>query len=269
METNNKIGIGIVTYNRENYFKKSFKTIPVDKIQHVVVVNDGTPYSDDLYPNKDNFTLIQHKTNKGVGISKNDATKLLLEKGCDYIFLIEDDILIKDESVFQRYIDASKGTGIQHFNYSQHGLMNKMFRSETPNPRTVISYSEDLSIALYPHCVGAFSFYTRKCLEEVGLIDELFFNACEHVEHTYRIIQKGMHPPFWYFADIANSNQYLEDIPWTLQTSTISSRSDHQTIVRAADEIFVKKHGTVPGGIPDTPLDLVKKSLKEIYKQNG
>lgn len=257
-----KIGLGIVTYNRPQYFKRIFESIPLPVLDEVVVINDGLPYQQTVP-----VTLIQHDTNKGVGISKNDAIRYLKERDCDHFFLMEDDIIIKDASVFKRYIDASKQTGIQHFNYSQHGLMNKMGDLTTPNPRVVVAYNADTSIALYPHCVGAFSYYSRKCVETAGLIDEAFYNACEHVEHTYRIIQQGMHPPFWWFADIAESSKYLDDIPWSQQTSTISSRTDHRDIMQQADKLFVNKHGLLPGQIPFKSQTDVTTALKSIHKQ--
>jgi glycosyltransferase involved in cell wall biosynthesis len=255
-----KIGLGVVTYNRPEYFKKIFKSIPIHKLDSIVVVNDGTPYGELEVP------LIQHETNKGVGVSKNDALRFLLEKDCDYFFLMEDDIIIKDPDVFQKYIDTSEETGIQHFNYSQHGLMNKLPNTETPAPKTRIEYKNGISIELFSNCVGAFSFYTRKCIDGVGLLDEDFHNALEHVEHTFNIIKKDMHPPFWWFADIADSNNYLSDIPWSPQTSTISSKPDHMDSFRKGLEIFAKKHKENLLSIPAQPLDSVKQSLKNIYR---
>ena len=38
-----------------------------------------------------------------------------------------------------------------------------------PVPRKVIDYG-DRKIALNQHCVGAVCFYTRKCLEDIGLL---------------------------------------------------------------------------------------------------
>jgi glycosyltransferase involved in cell wall biosynthesis len=204
--------------------------------------------------------------NVGVAKSKNNAIKYLLDKGCDHIFIIEDDIYIKDPKVFQKYIEASKATGIQHFNFSQHGVMNKTFDGlSTPNPRMIVKYGE-IQVPLYPHCVGAFSYFSRKCLETVGLMDEQYYNACEHMDHTLGIIKAGMHPPFWYFADIENSWEYLGDEPWSLQQSTISSKADHSEVMRAADQVFFKKHGHYPLQTPLTDEEGVVKSLKEIKK---
>jgi glycosyltransferase involved in cell wall biosynthesis len=256
-----KIGLGLVTYNRENYFKKSFESVPKDgTLDEIVIVNDGTPYNIDI-----NVDLIQHDKNKGVGISKNDAFKYLLSKNCDYIFLMEDDIIIKDKSVFDRYINAHKETGIHHFNYSQHGLMNKIPNTETPKPISTIEY-KNTSIQLYLHCVGAFSFYTKKCLDKVGLMDENFYNATEHLEHTYNIIKAGMHPPFWWFADINESNKYLSDIPWTISSSTISSNPNHRNIVNKSYEYFKNKHKLHLLEIPRVSLEETKNNLKFIYK---
>lgn len=277
-----KIGVGIVTTGtRPEQFKKClefFKYSP-DEVDEVVVVVDGVipdpkGFEDvclDNFKDEYRFKLINNGTNLGVGKSKNKALQHLLDQNCDHLFLIEDDIYVKKSSVLREYIKASKVSGIQHFNYSQHGRMNKTFDgNSTPNPRTIINYeSSQINIPLYPHCVGAFSYYSRACLEKVGLMDENYFNACEHVDHTLEIIKAEMHPPFWYFADIENSWEYLGDEEWSLQQSTISSKNDHSDIVKNADKVFFDKHGCLPGQIPLTYEDGVINSIKSIKKNYG
>lgn len=256
-----KIGVGIVTYKRPEYFTNCLSSIDKSTVDEMIVVNDGTPYDMQI-----DVPVIQHPTNMGVGKSKNDALKYLLDRGCNHMFLIEDDIMIQDASVFQKYIQASVVTGIQHFNYSQHGLMNKYPGTDIPNIKKRIEYSSDVSIDLFTHCVGAFSYYSRKCLDHVGLLDEAFYNAFDHVEHTYRIIKANMHPQFWWFADIADSNKYLKDVPWSLSTSTISSRSDHNDLMHAALKSFKHKHNTTPAEIHQTNIEDVAKTLRLIAK---
>ena len=194
-----KIGLGIITHKRKEYFSQISSKIPHHKIQELVVVNDGTPYNINILKDK----TIQNKDVLGVSKSKNIALKNLLDKKCDYIFLMEDDIFIKKENVFNAYINLYKETGIHHFNFALHGKMN-VLPDKTPAPRLTVNYNK-LALNLYQHCVGAFSFYTKEVLEEVGLIDEDFHNAFDHVEHTYRIIQAHKHPPFWWFADLSDS----------------------------------------------------------------
>jgi GT2 family glycosyltransferase len=259
------IGVGIVTYKRNNLLLKLIGSIPKNVIDFFIVVDDGG----DLKSISNDFIdgeIIINETNFGVGKSKNIALKKLLDYGCDHIFLIEDDIFIKDPLVFEKYIEASKVSGIQHFNYSQHGLGNvtpDFYRN--PNPNLIVDY-KTCKIAFYTHCVGAFSYYSRKCLETVGFIDERYYNACEHVDHTYEIIKAGMHPPYWYFADIDNSWEYLGDEKWTRYNSTISCHPNHNQMMKDADEIFISKHGLHPCQIPRYEIN---NSLKEIRNKYG
>lgn len=269
-----KIGVGVITCNRENLFQKCWGSLQksYNVIDAIIVINDGKPHTVAPMSSFGNENFIQHKQNIGVGKSKNEALQFLLNHGCEHIFLIEDDIFIEDSKVFEKYIEASKITGIQHFNYSQHGRMNKTYGwgidTPVPNPRVVIDYGK-ITLPLYPHCVGAFSYYSRKCLETTGLMDERYYNACEHVDHTLEIIKKGMHPPFWYFADIEMSWTYLGDEEWSIKNSTISSNPNHQQMMKDADVIFRGKHGYLPGEIPLEDIKCVGKALKEVKKTYG
>jgi GT2 family glycosyltransferase len=255
-----KIGLGIITHNREEYFQKVIETIPFNKVSSCVVVNDGTPYTN--YPHLLKYNLIENKTNLGVGKTKNKAIQFLLDEGCDHIFIMEDDILIKRENVFEKYIEASKIVGIQHFNFALHGPANRDSNYK-PKPLVTLKH-EGVEFQLYGACVGAFTYYSRKCIEEVGLMDENFFNATEHVEHTYQIIKAKMHPPFWTFADIKNSDEYLEEIENSIQQSSIGNRSDFLDSFFKASDYFKSKHGMIVKDIPASHIDEVLKSLNDI-----
>ena len=264
MINNERVGVGIITCNRSQSFKTCYNSIPNGIIDNGVVVNDGNRLD---FVNNKHFDIIEHAGNLGVGVSKNDALKTLIEYECDHIFLIEDDIFIKDSTVFEKYINSSKTSGIQHFNYSQHGLMNKTIPDGVPNPRYIIDYGS-LRIPFYTHCVGAFSYYSKQCLETVGILDENYYNACEHVDHTYMIIKSGMHPPFWSFADIENSWDYLGDEGWSVEQSLISSSPNHSKVILEADKVFRNKHGLVPFQIPlvsESEFGNSVKNIKKIY----
>lgn len=253
-----------------NYFKEIYKNIPLDILSKVVIVNDGTPYDSDAYhhPNDkfNNVLVIQNETNLGVAKAKNVALKNLMDSGMDHIFMMEDDIIIKNPEIFSKYIELSEETKIQHFNFGLHGLANKNSLGN-PRPKQIVEYKKN-KIALYENCVGAFCYYSRKCLEKVGLIDDRFYNAFDHVDHTYQIIKHKMHPEFWWFADLHNSYEYLTDIPWTRETSTISSRNDHNILMTKAINLFKEKNKLGIFELPAYTPEKVKQTLKEIYK-NG
>lgn len=167
-----KIGIALITCNALSKFEQSSKTIPsYFRKDNFVVVNDGMPY-DTVYP--ENAFLIQHNKNYGVAKSKNDALNYLIINGCEHIFLMEDDILIKDESVFNKYIRASQASGIYHFNYALQGPFNR--KQSLYKNKTFIDKSKILAnkfsnrIIKRPIFDGVIN--SLPYLEQIALLDE-------------------------------------------------------------------------------------------------
>jgi GT2 family glycosyltransferase len=78
MAATGKIGVGIVTHNRETAFRTCLASIPRHKIDVLYVVNDATPYAPDVYEGSNISELIQNPVNLGVGKSKNILLKSLI-----------------------------------------------------------------------------------------------------------------------------------------------------------------------------------------------
>lgn len=271
-----KIGVGIITCNRNEYLKGLLATLPGDVINELVIVNDGKAENRIDVPG----IWLQNKVNLGVGKSKNKAMKHLYDNGCEYIFIIEDDMLIKDKNVFMKYIEAYKDSGIQHFNYGPGSPFNRkqniafdlhnrhlLDQKSPPNPKLIVEYPH-CKIALYEHTVAMFSFFTREVLDKVGYIDEQFYNAWEHVDHTYRIALAGYHPPFWWFADIADSEKYLEEAPGAIDNSSIADKKEqwHKNVY-GGRELYLKKHGHYPNEPKVYNQEQVLKILKQIHSK--
>lgn len=263
-----KIGVGIITCNRENFFEQCFKSLPHGKIDCIVVINDGralSKYARDGIKLHDTY-LIENENNIGVGKSKNKALQFLLDKECDHIFLIEDDMIIKSKDTFELYIKAAKETGILHFNYGPGSPFNRkqdpsiridldtrhlLKQDSEPNPRLVVEYKNNVKVALYEHTVAMFSYFHRKVLEQVGLHDDQFYNAWEHVDLTYRIAKAGFHPPFWWFADLANSHELLTEAPGAIDQSSIACKKEEwNKNVYGGREKYLAKHGHYPNQPP-------------------
>ena len=259
-----KIGLGIVTCNRNKFFNKCISSIKKEWYDELVVVNDGD------VPIKHNLlNIINNTENLGVCKSKNILFKELLSKKCDYIFIIEDDMYFKDNA-FQAYIDAYKKTGIQHMMFAYHGPANKGNISKgKPKPRVVIDYG-NLKISLNQGCVGAVCFYTKKSLEEVGLFDEDFNkNNFEHVEHSYRLAKAGYSTPYWWWADLANSLDYIDEQACSEDNSAIRRGDNWKQKIMDSAQIFKNKHGYMPawqGCVPDTSVEEIKLFLKQLKK---
>lgn len=267
----NKIGIGIVTCNRPDFFKKCINSMP--RTETIVVVNDGEQDVDEnFFKNFKDLTYIKNVKNVGVGKSKNILMQTLLDKKCNHIFIVEDDIVVKNIKVFDEYIRARNLTGIQHFLFGYHGPANKNGVSGgVPVPRFVVDYG-DIRIAINMHSVGAFCYYTDTVLKEVGLFDEQYTNAFEHVDHDYRIAKAGYCTPYWNWPDIANSCDYLAEIQCSEFSSSIRPRDDWRSNIEAGVYTFKDKHGYLPawsGCVPDSTEDEVKEAMRSIHKKHA
>lgn len=270
-----KIGIGLITCDRPHFVKKSLErlltfSLLTENNAELVVIDDGnnSAFVDHV---PENIKYIKTSGRTGVAKAKNLALTYLLEKKCTDFFILEDDIEILNEEVFSIYIETSKKTGIQHFNYGLHGNHNRDNKGNAIIKQT-IEYPDNVSIDLYGNLLGALSYFTKECLNEVGLLDENFYNAMEHVDHTYQIIKKNHHPPFRWFADIRNSEKYIKDIVEDHKESIIRSESNfQQTFKNGLDQFIKKNHFSVAQGYgpPEkfASLEEVKQSLKNIWKQ--
>lgn len=262
-----KIGIGIVTYNAPERLKRSAFTVP-DGIDKFVIVNDGTGhlYTSDCYPK--HAEVIQHSRNLSVGCAKNTALRTLIQEGCEHLFIMEDDILIKNSQVFEAYIKASEKTGNWHLLYAYHGPGNFLPDGKTINPRQVIDYGDGIEIALNQHCVGAFSTYTKGMIRHVGYHDERFnTNSWEHIELSLRIVKAGMAPAYWWWPDIAQSCNYLQEIASSTANTVIPHTKEWNDGVQTRGHLFKHLHGYYPTQMPDTSPEEVLKRM-DIMQQN-
>jgi GT2 family glycosyltransferase len=279
MDSKYKIGIGIITCDRPDYLNNLLSSINKDdpNIYEFIIIDDG------LVPIvQPDYVVYKTEGKIGVGKAKNIALKRLVHIKCDYIFIIEDDMIIKDQNIFEQYIKAHIESGIHHFNFGpgspfnrkqkiqNYDLHNRHELSEEsePKPKLIVDY-KSCKIALYEHITGMFSFFTKECLTNVGLIDEDYKNAWEHVDHTNRIINANYHPPFWWFADIANSTDFIDSQKNAIQNSTTSKNTAEwlQNVQNNA-EIYRRKNGHYPTHTPQSSQGAVVDVLKRL-KTNG
>ena len=234
------IGVGIITCNRLDFFKKCRESIKHEWYNYIVVVNDGGNIIHDA-----KAPVIQTSGMEGVGRAKNIAERVRID-----------------------VIKAHKKTGIHHLMFAYHGPANKAGISKgKPAPRKIIDYG-DVKIALNQHCVGAVCFYTKECLNDVGLYDETYTNAFEHVDHSYELAKKNYSTPYWWWADIANSLDFVEEQACSEDSSAIRPRRDWQSNIKEAWEKFTDKHGVGPTSVLDTDPQEVVNILKQIKNEN-
>jgi len=253
-----KIGVGLITYNRPDFFAKCYGSLP-EYIDNIIVVNDGNEFEYDFTKN----TTVAHTRGKNVGYAKNIAMKYLLDSECDYIFTMEDDIEIVDKDIFKKYIEAYKVTGIQHFNFGFSQREN-LDQNLQPIFRKVVDYGK-LKIILTKHILGAFTFYTRTALQSTGLHYYKFNKGHgDHLELTYRAYKLGFTTPFWWFADIYGSWDMIKNLSNMGDDSKVRNNQTFWTNFNEASNNFKYLHGHDIFSTQELPEEEVVKILKDL-----
>lgn len=243
MINNEKVGVGIVTYNRKNSFRSLYdRIIKNNNVDSVVVVKN----KDINYEESDPENLVDNqrsfyyhiKDDLGVGFCKNTAIKhLLIKEQCTHIFLIEDDINIKNDDVFSIYINTAKEFNLEHLNFSMawDSITQQYLKQQ------YIIQKNNYALGISNRLCGDFSYFTANSLLHVGLFDaKHYINAMEHIEHTYRVAIDGYTTPFYAFADVANSIDLIED---TGITSTVQeNRELYNSRIAFALQCFKAKY---------------------------
>lgn len=238
-----RIGLVIITYQRFDRFKECFENVMKHRkdVQEIVIVDDGSIKDKELYDNYFNniifndIIIMRNPVNSGVAASKNRGLKYFYDKGYDYIFTLEDDINVLDSEVFNKYIEVSEKTGYEYLNFALHGPLNK--------DKGKVFKILGVNVAVYPHIVGAFSLHTKNLIDKIGLYDEKYLNAWEHVDYCYLAGKNDLTAPFWQFVDIPESDKYLQEQKFSIEDSSIRPRPDWMENIGKGIQHFRSKYG--------------------------
>lgn len=259
----NKIGVVVTTFNSENYFETLFNSLPDDRYGPLVVVNGGEPYTKLYKRMHGEVHWIQHETNFGPARSRNDGLKKLYDLGCDHMFCIEDDIIIKSEDIFDAYINASKITGLQYFCWVSYPWEAGSTGNRTP--RFKVQYSDKLTINLYKNSCNEVTYRTRNLYEKIGIENNHYdenFKYMFDVDNYYRITQLPEGHVFWNSPDLSNGDDFIMNNPDAI------SRLDYdgKRIQRLGSdmEYFENKHGLHVSKIKDATTQEVINKLQRI-----
>jgi hypothetical protein len=186
----------------------------------------------------------------------------LLKEDCDHIFIIEDDMIIQDSDIFQKYIETSKVSGLKYFSF-----VSTSWESGEPfnrTPRLVVEYSKNISVSFYKNMCNEFTYHHKSCYDKVGFYDSQFRDPFD-IDMAYRESQQDYAAPFWWFADITNSDFYIKNNPIAVSRLQ-AERPDGNREQRIQEQwkMFIGKHGVMVNQIPDIDKSLVVEKLKTL-----
>ena len=200
------IGVGVCSYKRPELATGTCKSIldTVDKSKYSITTVCSV---DDIDTTgyawiKDNFGLIWGP-NSGISVNKNRLLKYL--EGNDYIFLLEDDILLLKEGWIDLYLKAIQLTNYQHFNYIVSDY--RAYIKDT------VKYG-DITLGLTgPYVNGVLMIMTKKCIGVVGGFDEKYkMYGYEHADLTKRCRYASLYPKESH-VHVMEASSYVDFLP--------------------------------------------------------
>ena len=258
-----KTGLVVTTYNSENWFDQLYQTIPFSKLDECVVVNGG-----DTYKNKyDKHThWIQHQTNSGACKSRIDGIKYLKSKNVDHIFIVEDDMLIKHQDVFDVYVDASVQSGLKYFCFCSDAPGTGLPGRRTP--KITIEFPDTNSkVCFYSEMNNEFTYHRSDVFDAIGYYDCSYKHLWD-VEYVYRLLTSDeFGTGFRYFPDIHDSDQYVMNLPESINNSRTNADNQRDNELAQYLQKFEQQHGYHVARVPVMDVDSFKNNLKTIYNK--
>ncbi len=261
-----KIAVSLITCNRPDYLEKALKSIDRNYVGKIYVINNGGK----LENLPEDVELIQSSRNPTpVGIGKNKALRKMKNDGYEFLFLMEDDVIIKNNEVFEKYINTACDSGLWagQLSYGTHGGVGggNVAPDGTPVIRATVQYTKN-KVDLYRNSLAAFVLYHANIIKEIGFFDERYINAAEHLDHYYHSFNKGFGNYYWWFPDIENSFEYIEDIDTNHEGSAIRKNKNFMDDFKYSWALFHSKFKQAPHEIDDTPIAKVLDKLEEIER---
>lgn len=189
-----KIGVAISTRNRYETFRKCFDHYVANSPlgMDIVVVDDA---SDIRNP----YSSYRFRLQAGIARTKNKCIELLYNKGCEHIFLSDDDCYPTMPGWSSPYI------------YSGHKHLQLSFEKNSKGQR--LSHSVHIKKRIghlieYAAPNGCFYYIHRDCIDKVGgMRTDFGIWGMEHQEYSQRIHNAGL--TTYPYLDIANSMDYF------------------------------------------------------------
>ena len=224
---NVKIGIAISTFTEEKTCNKRYEIIEKSlnslnsylqstnlNIYTVIVVDGKVPQRhmeilEGVNKSNNNINIYSREKNGGVARTKNTSIRLLLEKNVDIGFLMDDDVLYKD-NCFEQYVNAIINGKIHHMGFCQmHPLVHPK------NEWQIMGYVETAinGQKVMKHGgggVGCLLSFTREVIEKMGYFKVMTGKyGFEHINFTHRCVVNNLIP---FPNDIIDPLRYIDHI---------------------------------------------------------
>ena len=246
-----RIGIAITTHNRTDVLSRTLeqhqKYLPSGAL--VVVIDDG---SSPAAVAPEGVQLIRHDKSLGIVSSKNRSLEVLVDAGCEHLFLWDDDAYPIAEGWHLPYIESPE----PHLAYQFLDLAGPKKLKDM-----AVLYRDAMHVA-YTGQRGVMLYYHRSAIEKVGGFDSVYGRGMyEHPDLAQRIHNAGL--TTWAFADVVGSEKLIYSLDEHEAVERSVSRPEREALVRNNSKIFGDRRDSGYTGYAEYrhPRDVVITSL--------
>ena len=208
-----KVGLGLTTWKRPKLYRECLNSIldhlrPV--LDEVIVVQDGG----ECYarPLPDGWHLSDHGQNRGWAYSKNQCLDHLVARGCDHIFMIEDDTTVTDARAITGYIDAALASGHHYLTAHPWG------------EATTKKVEEDGLITYWAYCGSWWTYMSGVGLEKAGGYNATLGGIMGDIELPQRWQLQGLTSGWGRLPDATGSEAWVKPSCLTIDQSMIANQ---------------------------------------------
>jgi glycosyltransferase involved in cell wall biosynthesis len=227
-----KIGVAISTYASDFTYPTRLKVSDrcinsvlesLGENSLKLIVNDASTnetHLKNLSRYRNAFEVIDNPRNVGNMSGKNVCIKRMYDSGCEFMFLLDDDIEVLPGWA-ENYVNAIEKTGIQHFQFCINGLdgAKSAFDAREEEMNGVRVYSR-------AGATGALITLTRECDEKVGYLKILPGRyGHSHCHYSKRMFKAGMCGPYpniqkatrdnrWGAMDVVGTEDFVSYRGW-------------------------------------------------------
>lgn len=192
----------IVTYKGERWYDKCFSSLRESTIPVQAVVVDNSPSVEDVNYIKEHFPevhVIKTEENLGFGRANNLGMRYALDKGCDYVFLLNQDAWIESDTIDKLVKVAAE--------YEEYGVISPIhlnadhtainmtlgigdhYRNNQLLSDLYVNKLQDIYATNYAN--AAAWLLPRKTLETIGGFCPIIFQYGEDDDYAHRVLYHG------------------------------------------------------------------------------
>lgn len=214
-----KIGVAVSTYNRPEVLATTLgKILEFTPGAFIAVVDDASPTPVSV---PEGVHLYRNEVNSGIAATKNKSIEILMDAGCEHLYLFDDDAFPLVEDWWKPYAESPE----PHLMYMFEDLAgaNKLRDVKVLyNDGVHVAYTGPRGVMLYAH---------RSVVDVVGGMDHIYGRwGYEHGDWSNRIHHEGL--TTWRYADVVGSSRIIYSLDEHEQVKRSVNNADRQGLAK-------------------------------------